>query len=90
MQRRRYSRINIACNAQLGHRQLKTYCAVSESAHALLEQTYTAMNLSARSYDRVLKVARTIADLERAERISEYHVAEAIKFRNNVRERFGI
>ncbi len=82
-----YSRLqkyNIFCNAQMGHRHVKTTCHMTQSAQFMLKQAFEAMNLSARGYDRILKVARTIADLASSEQISDIHVAEAIHFRNNI------
>jgi magnesium chelatase family protein len=84
-----YSRLqkyNIFCNAQMGHRHVKTTCHMTQSAQVMLKQAFETMNLSARGYDRILKVARTIADLANSEQISDIHVAEAIHFRNNIQE----
>ncbi|AJQ27569.1 YifB family Mg chelatase-like AAA ATPase [Pelosinus fermentans] len=84
-----YSRLqkyNIFCNAQMGHRHVKTTCHMTHNAQVMLKQAFEAMNLSARGYDRILKVARTIADLANSEQISDIHVAEAIHFRNNIQE----
>jgi magnesium chelatase family protein len=61
-------------------------CPVTEAAQLLLEQAFDRLGLSARSYDRILKVARTIADLEGAGKIDQSHVAEAIQYRTLDRE----
>jgi magnesium chelatase family protein len=72
----------ITCNARMGSRELKTYCALDESTLELLKFAMSDLNLSARAYDRVLKVARTIADLAGSERILGDHISEAIQFRS--------
>ena len=72
----------ITCNARMGSRELKQYCALDESTLELLKFAMADLNLSARAYDRVLKVARTIADLAGAERISNEHVSEAVQLRS--------
>ena len=82
----RLSQYNIYCNAHMGHKHIKSACQMTAEAQAILEQAFRKMNLSARGYDRILKVARTIADLAESEQISEMHIAEAVHFRNNVQE----
>ena len=67
----------------MGHRHLKKTCLINSKGKILLEQAFTRMNLSARSYDRIIKVARTIADLADCEEIVEQHIAEAIQLRGN-------
>ena len=69
------------CNAELSPRQIQKYCIMSEKATVLLKKAFERLGLSARGYDRILRVARTIADLEKSEIIEETHVAEAIRFR---------
>jgi len=71
----------IYANAQMPARSIKKYCAVGEPARRLLERAVEKFGLSPRAYHRVLKVARTIADLEGKEHIEEPHVAEAIQYR---------
>ena len=66
----------------MGSRELKAYCALDETILELLGVAMNNMNLSARAYDRILKVARTIADLAGAERIVADHVSEAIQLRS--------
>lgn len=83
IQKLRLSKYHLFCNSQMGHRHLKRTCPVTEKGKILLEQAFTRMNLSARSYDRIIKVARTIADLSNNEEITEQHVAEAIQLRGN-------
>jgi magnesium chelatase family protein len=72
----------ITCNARMGSRELKSYCALDEATMELLKFAMTDLNLSARAYDRILKVARTIADLAGAEKIASEHVSEAIQYRS--------
>lgn len=76
----------IHCNAQMASRQIKQYCQISETGKQLLKQAVDRLNLSARSYDRILKTARTIADLENEEHIQPQHLAESIQFRSLDRE----
>ena len=72
----------ITCNARLGSKELKVHCALDETTLELLKHALNDMNLSARAYDRILKVARTIADLAESERITSEHVSEAVQFRS--------
>ncbi len=75
------ARPQITCNARMGSRDLKAHCAIDEATLELLKLAMTDSNLSARAYDRILKVARTIADLAASERITTDHVSEAIQYR---------
>jgi len=68
-------------NAQMGSRQIRTHCELSSECERLLEKAMTQQGLSARAHDRILKVARTIADLEGAAQINVQHIAEAIQYR---------
>lgn len=70
------------CNSQMGHRELKKLCPMTPDAEALLGQAYQQMKMSARSYDRIIKVARTIADLADCDTIEAIHVAEAVQLRS--------
>jgi magnesium chelatase family protein len=72
----------ITCNARMGPRELKSYCALEESTKDLLKFAMSDLNLSARAYDRILKVARTIADLAGSEKITSDHISEAIQYRS--------
>jgi magnesium chelatase family protein len=72
----------VSCNARMGARELKQFCALDEHTLELLKFAMSDLNLSARAYDRVLKVARTIADLAEADQITSDHVSEAVQFRS--------
>jgi magnesium chelatase family protein len=71
----------IFCNAQMSPRLIRTYCAIDANSKALLENAITRLGLSARAYDRILKVSRTLADLEGKGSIEPRHVSEAIQYR---------
>src|SRR5690554_2589114 len=74
------------CNAQMSSKELRKFCDIDEACNAILKQAMDRLGLSARAYDRILKVARTIADLEQAEKINTNHISEAIQFRSLDRE----
>ena len=80
-QNKRYGEFGSMCNARMGPQQLREYCKLDEESELLMRQAFEALGLTARSYDRILKVARTIADLEGSERITASHIAEAIQYR---------
>ena len=69
------------CNAQMGSREIREFCTISEDVRMLLRSAIQQLSLSARAYDRILKVARTIADLSHSDEIAVPHVAEAIQYR---------
>jgi magnesium chelatase family protein len=71
----------IYANAQMSTRQIRTYCELNVDAERLLERAMLQQGLTARAHDRILKVARTIADLECAEHLAVPHLAEAIQYR---------
>ncbi len=79
----------VYCNAQMGPAEIRAYCQPDEPVKELLRQAIQNLGLSARAYDRLLKVARTIADLENAEHITTSHVAEAINYRSLDRKYWG-
>ena len=80
-QHQRYSGLGSMCNARMGPDELRNYCALDEASTDLMRQAFDTFGLTARSYDRILKVARTIADLDGSEEISMEHIAEAIQYR---------
>ena len=80
---------SIYCNAQMESKLLQQYATPDEQGLRLLRNAMNRLNLSARAYDRILKVARTIADLEGSEHIQSHHLAEAIGYRNLDRESWG-
>ncbi len=75
------SQPRIYCNAQMLPNQIRTYCELSPDCERLLERAINQQGLSARAHDRILKVARTIADLEGVPQLDSKHIAEAIQYR---------
>ena len=69
------------CNAAMGQAEIRRFCALDDEGQALMKGAYEHMGLTARSYDRILRVARTIADLDESENIQTHHLAEAIQYR---------
>jgi magnesium chelatase family protein len=82
IQRERFGGNIIFCNAQMSKKQIEKYCKISDNGKNLLYKAIDKLNLSARAYDRILKVARTIADLEQSEKIEISHLSEAIQYRS--------
>jgi magnesium chelatase family protein len=80
-QRTRYSGGNITCNSEMGNTELRQYCQVDSATMELLRSAVTRLKLSARAYNRILKIGRTIADLAGAENIAPTHIAEALQYR---------
>ncbi|MBU6409835.1 MAG: YifB family Mg chelatase-like AAA ATPase, partial [Verrucomicrobia bacterium] len=76
------SKPKISCNARMGARELKEFCALDQQTADLLHNAMTELNFSARAYDRILKVARTIADLADSHAILASHVSEAVQYRS--------
>ena len=77
---------NIHYNAQMNVKQIRKFCKLSEESKTLLKTAMEKLNLSAKAYDRILKVSRTIANLENIDDISPNHIAEAIQYRSLDRE----
>jgi magnesium chelatase family protein len=88
-QKRFQDRTKVTCNARMGTRELKLFCELDETAKGLIQFAMSDLNLSARAYDRILKVARTIADLAGSEGILPDHVSEAIQYRSLDRQIWG-
>lgn len=91
IQNKRFVGTKITCNAKMDAENFKKFCAIDEQGNILLKKAFESMGLSARAYDRIVKVARTIADLDGSEHIRAEHIAEAVQYRNLDRKyRFSI
>ena len=84
LQLERFRRCHIFSNAQMNHAQIRKFCPMTKSAQSVLEQIFNQLHLSARSYDRMIKVSRTIADLDKSDIIADKHIGEAIQFRSGI------
>ncbi|MBN1365287.1 MAG: YifB family Mg chelatase-like AAA ATPase [Syntrophaceae bacterium] len=82
LQKKRFGHKDVLCNARMTEKQIRKFCQIDEEAHKLIEMAIEKLGLSARAVNRVLKVSRTIADLERDESIRSSYIAEAIQYRN--------
>lgn len=82
IQAKRYKNIGILTNSELGSKQIQTFCNINKESEILLKNAFEILGLSARAYNKILKVARTIADLENIEDIQTKHIAEAIQYRS--------
>jgi len=90
IQKERFTDISgIYCNAQMNSKMLREYCRIDATGNTLLKTAMERLSLSARAYDRILKVARTIADLENSNSIETQHLAEAIQLRSLDRENWA-
>ncbi len=89
IQQERLSGTGLSCNAQMGHSLIRKHCRPTPAAAGLLKTVFEKLELTARSYDRVLKISRTIADLEGDEVIDVSHVAEAVQYRSLDRKYWG-
>lgn len=89
-QRRFADSKNVHCNAQMTSSKIRTYCVLDEAGMSLLKKAMEKLGLSARAYDRILKVSRTIADLDDSENIQAKHLAEAITYRSLDRDNWGL
>jgi magnesium chelatase family protein len=78
----RFSGNGVFCNARMNDKQIKEYCSIDEESHRLLEMAIEKLGLSARAMNRILKVSRTIADMENKETVAAAHIAEAIQYRS--------
>lgn len=82
IQNERFAGTEINCNANMTPNATRKYCILTDEADSLLKTSFDAMGLSARAYDKILRIARTIADLENSEKIEFVHIAEAIQYRS--------
>jgi magnesium chelatase family protein len=89
-QTERYANLEIHYNAQMGPKEIEKYCNLDETSQNLIKIAMEKLNLSARAYDRILKVARTIADLEASENVLSSHISEAIQYRSLDREFWNV
>ena len=80
-QQQRFAGCDSSCNAQMGPSELRSYCRLDDASASLMRMAFDQMRLTARSYDRILKVARTVADLDGCDEIGPQHIAEAVRYR---------
>jgi len=86
IQHKRYKETDIRCNAHIGQKQIEKYCSLTGECEKLMKNAYQTLSMTARSYDRILRVARTIADLSGSESIVSAHLAEAIQYRRTAQQ----
>ncbi len=82
IQKKRFARHKISLNSQMRPADVKKYCGLDEESEMLLKNAFDKLKMSARAYDRILKVARTIADMEASENIQLQHLGEALQYRS--------
>ena len=82
IQLKRFDTTSVRCNAQMNHRETKKFCILDQESQDLLKKAIEELGLSARAHDKLLKISRTIADLEDEEKIAVKHLAEAIQYRS--------
>jgi magnesium chelatase family protein len=88
IQRERLKDEGILCNALMSHKQVRKFCVLGKEENELLKMAMFELNFSARAYDKILKVSRTIADLAGSESIKTEHLSEAIQYRSLDRDFF--
>jgi magnesium chelatase family protein len=90
IQEKRFAEVKeVYCNAQMSSRMIREFVNLDNTGRELIKNAMEKLGLSARAYDRILKVSRTIADLEGSERVESYHLSEAIHYRSLDRESWG-
>ncbi len=89
IQQKRLAGSGISCNANMTANQTREFCKMTDDAKLMLRDVFDNLSLSARAYDKILRVARTIADLEESEIITEEHIAEAVQYRSLDRKFWG-
>lgn len=89
IQQKRFEGTGISCNAKMTPKMTKEYCVLTDDASDLLKMTFDKLGLSARAYDKILRIARTISDLAESENIEFEHVAEAVQYRSLDRKYWG-
>jgi magnesium chelatase family protein len=82
IQNKRFEGTNITCNANMTPRATREFCNLTQEADEMLKNSFESMGLSARAYDKILRIARTIADLDESQQIELIHIAEAIQYRS--------
>jgi len=81
IQEKRYVNMSITSNSEMGHSEMRNFCRIDSVSQELLRNAVNTLHLSARAYNRILKVSRTIADLEGSVNIESKHIAEALQYR---------
>ena len=82
VQQERFKSDGIYANAHMKPRHIRKYCKIDEDSQSLMETAMNRLGLSARAYNRILKVSRTVADLEGSDKIASHHISEAIQYRS--------
>ena len=82
IQQRRFAGTGVSCNASMTSRMTREYCVLSPDAESMLKISFEKLGMSARAYDKILKMSRTIADLDDSENIEVQHIAEALQYRS--------
>lgn len=81
MQQQRFASSSTRCNAQMTHRQVRSFCKLDDACQNILQAAMDELGLSARAHDKILRVARTVADLEDSPAIEAHHLSEAVNYR---------